>query len=197
MTPASIISDARYILNDTRSAAYRQTDTELLQYVNDGLKECVILRPELFSIVQPITCQIGVCEQSIAFAQATVLLEVLCITGGTALLPFDFDTMNAVNPGWRTDTAGAAKQWCKHANDPLRFYVYPAAPATPQVLDVRYVRNSPEYGLTDLISAVPSTYASALTDYVVYRASSKDDEFQDNGRSTAFYQSFVSKMKGA
>lgn len=194
MTPAQIIASARYTLNDTMTD-YRQSDDELLGYINDGLKEAVILRPELFATIGDYNCIADQCEQGILFADAVALMEVLCIHGGSALLPFDLMAMNAFNPGWRTDTAGPATQWTKFANDPLKFYVYPKAPAN-QVLDVRYVRNPTTVALGDSIIDLPVVYQPALVDYVVYRSEMKDSEHVLSQRAQAHQQAFVAKLKG-
>ena len=167
----------------------------MLGYVNDGLRECVILRPELFSTIGDMTCVAGSCEQSISFDDAATLLEVLCIHGGNALLPFDFAAMNAFNPGWRNDDAAQASQWTRFANDPLRFYIYPKAPAD-QVIDVRYVRNPTVVGLNDPIYDLPVTYQPALVDYVIYRSEMKDSEHVLSQRAVGHQQAFVAKIKG-
>lgn len=195
MTPQDIIDDARGILSDTDSTGYRYSNTDLLQYVNDGLKEMVTLSPTLFSTTGDYACIAGYCEQAITFADAVAILEVHCIKDSTAVTPFDWDTMNAFKPGWRTDTAAAAQQWCKFGNDPLKFYIYPKAPAA-QSLTVRYVRNPTTYAAGDTINDVPVVYLAALVDYVVYRAEARDEEHTTSGRSQQFFQSFVAKVKG-
>jgi len=198
MTPQDIITEARYILNDTNSTGvgYRQGDTELLGYVNSSLVECAVLRPELFATIGDMTCVVGQCEQSISFTDVVALLEVLSIHQGAALTPFDMVAMNAYNPGWRTDTAAAARQWSRFTNDPLKFFIYPKAPVTPQVLDVRYARNPATFAIGDTITDVPAALKTALVEFVVYRAASKDDEHVNSGRANSFYQSFLSKLKG-
>lgn len=196
MTPQQVITEARYILNDTDAAAYRQSDTELLGDVNGALREMALLSPTTFSTVAPLVCTPSQCEQAITFTDALMLIEVLCITGSTALTPFDRDRMTSFNPNWRADTPATARQWSKFSNDPLRFFVYPAAPATPQTLDVRYVRNPTTYAIGTTITDVPVSMQPALVDYVVYRAQSKDSEHVLSGRAQAFYQSFLTKIKG-
>lgn len=195
MTPKDIITRARYITNDagTSAAIYRQDDAELLGYVNDGLKEAAILRPDLFSAVGDMTCTAGQCEQSITFQDAVQLLDVLCIHGGNSVMPFDRATMDQFRPGWRTDAAGPAQNWSPLNGDPLQFYIYPKAPAG-QVLDVRYVRNPLTYSMNDTIGDLPSSYLPALTDYVVYRAESKDDEHVISQRAVAHYAAFKIKF---
>jgi hypothetical protein len=195
MTPASIISTARYILNDTKTP-YRQSDAELLTYVNQVLREASIINPALFSSIGDFTCEPGKCEQSISYLDAAALMEVLCIHDGAALTPFDLGAMNSFNPSWRTDIAGAAQQWTKFANDPLKFYIYPKAPVTAQVLDIRYVRVPTEYGLNDQITDLPSTYESALADGVVGFSESKDSEHVLSQRAQAHKEAFIAKIKG-
>jgi hypothetical protein len=194
-TPQDLITSARYAIND-RDTPYRQEDAELLGYFNDGLKELSALQPSIYTVVGDLECATGTCEQAVSFPEAQAIVDVLCIHDGAALVPFDMAAMNAFNPLWRTDAAGPATQWSKYPTQPLRFYIYPKAPATPQVLDVMYVRNPVVHGLADPITEIPQSYFPALVDYIVYRAEAKDDEFVNSGRSVAAYQAFVSKVKG-
>lgn len=196
MTPAEIITTARYFLNDTDATSYRQSDVELLEYVNDCFREAVVINPALFSTIGDYTCTVGQCEQTITFADAAALLEVLCIHDGAALTPFDLMAMSAFNPGWRTDTAGAAAQWSKFANDPLKFFIYPKAPATAQILDVRYVRNPTAYALNDLITDLPITFKPALVQGVIAKAEMKDSEHVLSQRAQAAQAAFVALIKG-
>lgn len=195
MTPQDIITDARYVMNDTDSSAYRQSNTELLAYVNDAIKEASGLNPMLFSAIGDMTCTSGQCEQAITFADASMLLDVLSIHEGNALTRFDRMTMDQFNTGWRSDTAEAAQQWAPVENDPLKFWVYPAAPAD-QVLDVRYVKIPTELALTDTVGDLPASYLPALSAYVCYRAEMKDDEHVLSQRAQAAYQAFRAAFGG-
>jgi len=198
MTPQEIITEARYIISDTNSvgAGYRQSDTELLGYVNESIREAAVLQPTYFASIGDLICTVGQCEQGATFPDAAALLEVLCIHGGDALTPFDMESMNSFNPGWRSDTAGAARQWSRFTNDPLKFFIYPKAPSTQQVLDVRYIRIPASFTISQTITELPDVMRPALVDYVAYRAESKNDESVSAGRALAFYQSFVSLVKG-
>lgn len=193
MTPRDIINQARHITLDTDAALPRQSDTELLSYVQEGLREACVMRPDLFSTVGDMTCTAGQCEQAITFSDAMQLLDVLCIHGGTALTPFDRASMDLFNPGWRTDAAGPAENWAPLNGDPLQFFIYPKAPAD-QVLDVRYVRNPGNYAIDDAIGDLPAAYQPALADYVVYRSESKDDEHVLTQRAASHYAAFKSKF---
>lgn len=193
MTPQNIITTARYILNDTE-ATYRNSDTELLTYVNDGMREISSARKDLFSFVGDYTCVVSSAEQQVTFADAQEVIKVLCIHGGAALTFFDLDTMDAFKPSWRSDTAAAATGWSKHPVDPLRFFIYPKAPATAQTLDLLYVRVPTALAIGDTISEIPASLTPALVDYVVYRAESKDAEHVNSGRAVAHGAAFVAKI---
>lgn len=195
-TTTSIITTARYIILDV-NAEYRQSDDELISYLNDGIREISALRSELFATVGDMVCTPSQCEQVVTFSDAQAILQALCIHNGAALTMFDMAAMDAFNPGWRADTPAAATSWSKFTGDPLRFYVYPPAPATTQTLDILYTRVPTVLALGDTISEIPAALLPALVDYIVYRAESKDDEHTNSNRAGNHLQSFLAKVKGA
>jgi hypothetical protein len=194
MTPLSIAQSARYPMND-RKAPYRNSDDELVSYVNDGLREAVVIRPELFSTIDVHGCTAGTVEQRMAFPRAVTILEVLSVDTGGALKAFDMDMMNAFHPGWRSAPPGPAREWSRFANDPLAFFISPPAP-TGQGVRVRFIRNPKMYGPDELIFDLPVIYRPALIAYVVYRAESKDSEHVLSQRAQMTYSQFVALIKG-
>lgn len=195
MTPQDIITTARYLVQDlgTASGIYRQEDPELLGYVNEALKEVATLRPDLFSTIGDLTCATGKAEQGVTFLDAQALLDVMCIHEGRAITPMDRRALDLFMPDWRNAPPAQAEHWAPIEGDPLRFLIYPPAPAG-QVLDVRYVRIPGTYTLTDTIGDLPDNYAPALADYVVYRAEMKDDEHVNANRAAAHYTAFKTKI---
>ena len=196
MSPQDAITEARYLLNDTDSTEYRQSNAELLIYVNDCMREISTIRPDLFLTVGDYTCIQSQCEQVITFQDAQRLVMPTCIHGGAALTRFDIGTLDTFLPQWRAATPAAATQWSQYQGDPLRFFIYPPAPASVQVLDIQYIKLPTALLIDDPITEIPANMLPAITDYVVYRASSKDDEHSDSGRAVASYGAFVAKIKG-
>lgn len=197
MTPASILLTVRDIITDTDSSAYRQSDDELLRYLNDGLCEACIIAPQLFYVTGDMQCAPDETEQGVSFADAKEFVEVIRIKGGAAVFPADFDTLSAFNPNWGQVTAAPAANWMKKPNDLLRFYIYPKAPAV-QILEVKYVANPTPLTIADMdseITDLPGAYHPAMVDYAVYRSESKDDEHVLSQRATAHYAAFVAKLK--
>lgn len=47
-TTTDVIADARKTINDRDSDGYRYSDADLLGFVNDGLDEFFMMRPDLF-----------------------------------------------------------------------------------------------------------------------------------------------------
>jgi hypothetical protein len=196
MSPQDVITEARYPLNDTDSDEYRQSDVELLTYVNAGMKEISTIRPDLFLAIGDYTCIQSQCEQVITFQDAQRLVMPICIHGGAALTRFDISTIDTFLPQWRAATPAAATQWAQYQGDPLRFFIYPPAPASVQTLDIQYIKLPVTLLIGDTITEIPVNMIPALVDYVVFRASSKDDEHSDSGRAVASYGAFVAKIKG-
>lgn len=195
MTPQDIITSSRYVLNDT-ATPYRQSDTELLGYVNDGIREVSAIIPEQFIAVGDHVCTASQSEQNFSASVAQSILRVINIKGSTALTPFDMATMDTFKPGWKSDTPAVATQWAQYPGDSLRFFVYPPAPATTQTLSVLYVKVPTPLLIGDSITEVPVAMQVALIDYVIGRASSKDDETASSGLAAAEYGAFVAKIKG-
>lgn len=193
-TAQALITAARHVLNDT-SDTPRQTDAELLLYLNDGIKEVSALKPGLFVTVGDVVCSPDVVEYLVAFPDAQSLVRVLCIHNGSALTEFDLMTMDAFQPDWRVSASGSATQWARYPENVMRFFIHPPAPAV-QTLDVMYVKSPKTLLIGDTITEVPAGVFPALVDYILYRASAKDDEHSDSGRAAAMYTAFVVKIKG-
>ena len=117
MSPQDVITEARYPLNDTDSDEYRQSDVELLTYVNAGMKEISTIRPDLFLAIGDYTCIQSQCEQVITFQDAQRLVMPICIHGGAALTRFDISTIDTFLPQWRAATTGSTSG----AMSPLAF----------------------------------------------------------------------------
>jgi len=196
MTPATIIAAARDTLNDEDSELYRTSDAKLVAFVNAGLGEVSRLAPQLFNTLGDFDCIANQCDQTINFSDAQAIVDVLCIHGGNVVPECDMATMDAFLPGWRSAAAGAAINWMRKPNDPLRFFIYPQAPAD-QTLDVMYVKNPATVALNDVITELPDSLQSALALYLIWRCDWKDDEHANSGRAAASYQAFVAMVKGA
>lgn len=190
---SDVLSTARYVINDTDTVTPRNSDAELIGYLNDGIREISILAPSLFSVIIDFSCTAGTCLQSLSFTSYQRVLDVIGIKNGTNIRECSLDAMSDYNPSWQTDAAGAAVNWLRvNSDNPLQFYIYPKAP-TSQTIEVRCLKIPTILtALTDNVSELPDGLKPALEDYVIFRAESKDDEYADDGRAGAHYQKFLS-----
>lgn len=187
------ITEARAALNDS-VAPYRYSDEDLLLYANDSLDEMAMLPTgeRYFSTVGEMECVAGNTRQQVEFDDAVKLVDIVRIKDGNVPLPADKAALDAFNPAWHTDTAGAAVNWMPDPSSPIRFYIYPKAPDA-QTLEVRYVAIPAEF-TADQDTGLPNTLRAAVSDYVCYRAETRDDEYATQNRNSAFYQAFVAKL---
>lgn len=196
MTPQTCINTARSLINDKDSAAYRQSNDELVKYFNDGLKAAALLSPNHFKTTGDFTCSAGSTEQSLDFSDAHEFLGVIRIKDGKALHEMDMQALSQYNPDWASDAAGTPQNWAKLTGEKLRFYLYPK-PSTMQVLEVSYTRNAAEYTLEETVTDVPEAWEIPLAWFVIHMAEMKDDEHSNSGRSVAAYQVFFNMITGA
>lgn len=189
---SSPIATARGILNDPDAVRYSAAD--LLQYANDAIDQLVTLVPMLFYTHVDLACVAGATLQSVPASEAKALININRIKNGNAVTRIDKDALEAYNPGWHLATAAAAKHWMPVDDDPLRFYIYPPAPAS-QTLDVTYVKIPAEFAV-GADTGLPTSLSDAIADYVVGRADSRDSTHVMSGRAAQFMSSFIAKVKG-
>jgi hypothetical protein len=187
------VSIARGILQDRDVGFFRFSDADLLQYANDALDQMVGMRPELFHAEGRITCVAGTI-QSVSFADARSLVLVRRIKDGPAVVPVVRAVLDLFDPSWYEDPPGPAVNWMAVEGDPVRFLVYPPSPFG-QTLEVLYIRNPKEYTATE-DTGLPSVFLDAVSDYIVYRAESRDDEHVNAQRAAQSFATFQAKVMG-
>lgn len=192
LTPQSCITEARGLLNDT-VATYRYTDADMLQYFNDCLDEMAgVVAPHYFSAIGEMECVANQARQQVSFDDTLKLLEIVRIKNGNALTPADKASLDAFSPGWHAMTAAAAIHWMPDMTSPIRFYIYPPAPAG-QFLEVRYTKVPAEFTINQ-DTGLPASLLSAIADYLCYRVSVREDEYAVQGKANTHYQSFSTKL---
>lgn len=182
-TAASTIMDsAEYILKDTGND--RWTEAELLIWLNEAQRQIVLLKPDANATMEAVQMSSGT-EQSLP-ATAIQLLDATYNMGtngstvGNAVTIVDRAMMDACYPGWQNATAAAV---IKHViYDPVKlpkkYWIYPQSDGTNYLqiitgkLPTDCATKAANVGLDD-------EYVPALTEWVLYRAFSKDAEFNE------------------
>lgn len=184
---ASVMKRASTVLQD--DGAVRWTAPEMRDYLNDGLRELVALKPNAKTATVEIPLDLGA-KQALPAAY-TMLCDVIGnrIAGNAKAIRMlaSRKIIDAQIPGWQDSAVLPFSDAVTHVfhdlRDPRTFYVVPGntgdgiidavvgtipspvpAPAS-DVLDVDSYTSDVD---------VPDIYQNALIDYVLYRAFSKD-----------------------
>lgn len=190
---SSIISRARNQLADTGSPQ-RWTDAELLNWISDGQRAIVVADPTASQTVTTVAMVAGTRQTLPSGAHKLIhIYRNLSVSGtpGKACSYVPLSLLDTQYPSWHTDTAVAAvTHWSYDENDPVGFYVYPRNDGTGRV-ELNYSVMPIDLATTSTTITVRDIYQTALVDYVLFRAHSKDSDYAAGQALAAGYlQSF-------
>lgn len=215
MQAKDILQRASITLHD--SGSVRWPLPELLLYLNDAMEELALHKPN--AVTQTVELTLGkgtwqtVVDPHISLVRvirnlATLDASASKRTGGIAITVTERMALDLVMPGWQDPSVLAQSAVVNHIiqdlADPRSFYVVPGNDGTGTIEAVVAVKPAAivepgnpldiaSYAID--ITDVPMIFKNALTDYVLYRAYSKDST--DPGaaqRSQAHYQLFANAI---
>lgn len=188
MTPNEIITEARRLIQDTKTP-YRYSDAVMLGFVNQTLKRMVTIRPDLFAVIGDFTTAANTVLQSCP-ADSTRLIEIFQVKNGNAITEVNRATLDRTAPNWQNEEAGQPVNFMRHVRNPNRFFVYPR-PEAGVVLVGEYAQTPPDYTLNQEIAYPTDAYFPVAVDGVVFLAESIDNEHVNSGRAKLFQDAFV------
>lgn len=203
-TAQSVIHRAVDTLQDANST--RWTTAELVRYLNDGQNEILVYRPDAFATSTTLSLSAGA-KQTLP-STAAKLLDVIRNSADSstkkAVRIVNRQLLDAQYPDWHNATATVnTVHYMYDPIDPRVFYVYPPA-TTFARLDVVLANyptpiTEPSAGTTYTAVtgniSVPDIMATALMDYIVFRAFHKDAEYANNGtRAQTHYALFTNAL---
>lgn len=190
---ASIISRASILLQDVANIRWPQL--ELLDWLNDGQREVALYKPN--ACVRNTDVVLAPGTKQYLPADGNSLVDMPRNTNGAAIRITARGVLDAQVPDWHLAAKASAKvaHYCYSELDPKTFYVYPPSPGGNSV-ELIYNASPANTALAGVIS-IDDIYASALVDYVMYRAYSKDSEYAASGQTASnHYQAFISAIRG-
>lgn len=207
ITAQQIVDRAGVILQDTTNV--RWPEDELLDWVNDGQREVVLLNPSAHAENGVVQLDAGTKQTFESLSQnpendgtnigaGIRLTDVIRNMGtdgateGRSVTVIERRIMDHQRPDWHTDTADSEVKHFMHDDlDPKTFYVTPPQPdSSPGYVELLYSSVPEDVELGDTL-ALDDVYANAILDYVLYRAYSKDADFGSAELAQGRYQSFV------
>lgn len=204
ITAASIVHRVVDILQDTTSV--RWPIPELVRYLNDGQREVVLYRPDATIKDATVACVAGA-KQALP-SDGAKLIDVIrnSAAAGTskAVRMVAREVLDAQIPNWYGLTGELdVVHFTYDPRDPKTFFVYPPALTTSRV-DITYsafptnVAEPADGSTYSDVSGnmdLPDIYGNVVTDYILYRAYSKDSEYAGNAqRAQAHYGAFANAL---
>jgi hypothetical protein len=199
VTAKAIIDKATIQLIDL--ANIRWTRAELLGWLNDGMRQIVTIQPSASSTT--VVKQLVVGTRQTIPTDGWLLLSIYRNMGtagttpGRAIRIISREVLDGFNPNWHTDTAKAeVRNYIYTDQDQTAFYVYPPNTGT-QYIELNYSVQPAD--LTAETQPIPifDVFQTALLDYILYRACSKDAEYAPGLQLASQYSaSFVAAIQG-
>lgn len=199
-TVGAVIDRAKRILQE-RGTGIRWTDSELLGWLNEAYVAVATQRPDAHSVIEMIELQAGA-RQALP-AGGLRLMDVVADEQGRTIRATSRRTLATMRPDWQAETPGDRFEFfLVDERLPTTFWLYPPAAAGVKV-EASYITTPEQHGTEtlDAVSADPLSvsdrYATALLDFLLYRAFAKDAETPANlSRSQSHYQAFAVTMGG-
>lgn len=201
-----VISRVEAILQDTN---IRWPRVELQKWLNESYLSIVLLRPDANAVCATFTCAAGTKQDLTAssggFPSALRLLDitrnVLSSSNKKVVRVVARSVLDDQRPSWHSETQSVNIQhYTYDPRQPKQFYVYPPATNTAE-LEVVYADAPGSHSLTEAqldpdgshaeVIKLDDIYLSPITDWILYRAYSKDAEYGANEqRAASAFQTF-------
>lgn len=179
VTVQTILNKAAVQLTDI--ANVRWTRAELLSWLNDGMRQIVLIQPSASSTTVSKLLTAGT-RQSLPTG-GWLLLQIYRNMGTTGTTPgrairiVSREVLDGFNPNWHTEIPKAeVKNYIYDIQDQTAFYVYPPNTGT-QYIELNYSAQPANLTSENEVIPIFDIFQSALVDYILFRACSKDAEY--------------------
>lgn len=198
ITVSSVLSRCAVLLQDPTNIRWPQS--ELLDWLNDGQREIALYKPNAFVKNQSTLLTAGT-KQSLP-ADGVSLVDVVRNMGtsgttpGSAIRAVAREILDSQTPDWHSAAQSTAvKHFVYSVLDPKNYYVFPPSNGTGRV-EIIYVAAPSDATLVSTIT-LDDIFVTALVNYILYRAYSKDAEFAANaGAASSYLQAFQGLLAG-
>lgn len=200
MKVSDVISRARTILNDNDATAYRWTNAEMIDAINDAQRLVAVYRPDSCAATTVATLVAGT-KQTIP-AGGFRLLDVIRnmssdgSTPGRAITITSRDTLDRFNPSWHNSARQSAiKHFTYDERSPLQYFVFPPALANARV-EVLYSKYPTAVTATTDDLTVSDSYFEAIVNFVLFRSYARESDFAANAQLASSYLGLFGAVLG-
>ena len=199
-TVGTVVENAKLVLQEITAAGTRWTNEELIGWLNEAYQAIVQIKPDASSINATLTLDPGTRQQipQDGLRLIDVVRNVADTSDQLGILVTSRRALDTTRRSWHADDASVnIEQFVFDDQDPTHFYVYPPAEveiiysAVPAPHDVTLGLE----GLRDEPIKLNDSYAPVITDYILYRAYSKDAAHAANlNRAQMHLQAYMNAL---
>lgn len=183
-TAQDLIDEVRRVIHD-ENVTYRWSDAELLDYMNAGLRQVVVLVPKSNATETVVTISNDIARQSLP-AGGIKFMKVTrnyADDGTTAQGPVRYvekDVLDSLDPDWEYDTtiksdgANFFEHYCHDEREKDVFYLYPPQAAANKKVAVLYSAIPTEMSVVGDTFPLDDEYINPVVSYIIYRALTKE-----------------------
>lgn len=183
-TAQNLIDEVRRVIHD-ENTPYRWGDDELIDYLNAGIRQTIVLVPEAYTIETVIdTLTSRVARQSlpaggIKFIKASRNYADDGITPQGVVRYAEKDSLDTYAPDWeyvsaKADGANYFEHFCHDSREPTIYYLYPAPAADNKRIGIVHSATPTAITLVGNDSPLADEYQNGLIQYMVYRSLTKE-----------------------
>lgn len=179
VTAGTIIDKAATQLIDI--SGVRWTRAELLKWLNDGLRQIVLMQPNATNTPEAVKLSAGT-RQTLPTSGWLLLgiyrnMGTNGTTPGRAIRIVSRELLDAFDPNWHTAPASAVtKNYVYDLQDQTAFYVYPPSTGT-NFIELNYSKQPSDLDSESDVIPIFDLYQAPLLDYIMFRACTKDAEY--------------------
>lgn len=203
-TVGTVIRNTKLVLQEVTAAGTRWTNEELIGWLNESYQAVVQIKPSASAINAPVELVQGT-RQEIP-ADGLRLIDIVRNTAAASskmgVMITTRRSLDSTRRSWHGDPESVdIEQYMFDDQDPTRFYVYPPAAAGAEV-EIIYSSAPSPHSISGGLEALDNepirlndSYAPVITDYILYRAYSKDAEHAANlNRAQMHMQAYMAAL---
>lgn len=203
-TVGTVIRNAKLVLQEVTAAGTRWTNEELIGWLNEAYQAIVQIKPDASAINTSVELVEGTRQEipSDGMRLIDVVRNTAVASQKMGIMVTTRRSLDTTRRSWHGDDPSVdVEQYMFDDQDPTRFYVYPPAATGAEVELIYSSTPSPHdvaLGLTGLEAEtirLNDSYAPVITDYILYRAYSKDAEHAANlNRAQMHMQAYMGSL---
>jgi hypothetical protein len=203
-TVGTVIRNAKLVLQEVTAAGTRWTNEELIGWLNEAYQAIVQIKPDASAINTSVDLVAGTRQEipSDGMRLIDVVRNTATASQKMGIMVTTRRSLDTTRRSWHGDTPSIdIEQYMFDDQDPTRFYVYPPAVVGAEVELIYSSTPSPHDitqgldGLKDEAIRLNDSYAPVITDYILYRAYSKDAEHAANlNRAQMHMQAYMGAL---